>query len=295
MRTFHGVWPALVTPSGPDGSVNESALRDLVEYLLGKRVDGLFVCGTTGEGIFMSADDRRRTVEIVLDQVRGRVPIIVHVGSVSADDAAALARHARDAGAAAASSIIPPLYDDIASVYAYFAKVAGAVPDLPFLGYIFGGPTDAVSLLRELIRIPNLAGAKYTGPNMYEFRQIVTMRDHDWTVFSGMDEECLFAIMMGSSGNIGSTLNVIPGVYREIRSSYEAGDVARSLDLQLKANEVTRVMFKFGFPGALREALRMIGIDCGEPRLPGLALPEEKREALQEELEEVGFRDLAVM
>ncbi len=296
MPAFHGVWPALVTPSTPEGRVGEPVLRDLVEYLLGKGVDGFYVCGTTGEGIFMSADDRRRVTEVVLDQVRGRVPVIVHVGSVAAGDAVALARHAREFGAAAVSSIIPPLYRDTRGVVAYFAEIAAAVPDLPVLSYIFGGTTDAVAFMRELLqRIPNLAGLKYTGPNMHEFRQIVTLRERDWTAFSGMDEHCLFAAMMGSTGNIGSTLNFMPGVYREIRRCYEAGDLERGLELQIRANQVTRVLEAFGFPGALREVMRMLGFDCGEPRLPGLPLPAERREGFHEALEAVGFSALVEM
>ncbi|MCD6291145.1 MAG: dihydrodipicolinate synthase family protein [Anaerolineae bacterium] len=295
MRPLHGVWPALLTPFTPDGRVNESVLRDLVEYLLEKRVDGFYVCGTTGEGIFMPVDDRRRVAEIVLDQVKDRVPVIVHVGSIAVGDAVTLARHAQEVGAAAVSSIIPPLYRDAASVYAYFSKVAEAVPDLPFLGYIFGGPTDAVPLMRELMRIPNLAGTKYTGPNMHEFRQIVTLRDRDWTVFSGMDEQCLFAAMMGSTGNIGSTLNFMPGVYREIRKCCEAGDLKQGLALQIKANEVTSVLHAFGFPGALREVMRMLGFECGEPRLPNLPLSESKRDELRSRLEDTDFWELVAM
>ncbi|HEY64546.1 MAG TPA: hypothetical protein G4O02_08235 [Caldilineae bacterium] len=296
MCPFHGVWPALLTPFTSDGEVNEPVLRDLVEYLLEKRVDGFYVCGTTGEGIFMSADDRRRVAEIVLDQVRGRVPVIVHVGSIAVSDAIALARHAWEAGAAAVSSIIPPLYQDTRSVVAYFAEISAAVPDLPILSYIFGGSNDAVAFMRELMQhIPNLAGIKYTGPDMHEFRQIVTLRDQDWTVFSGMDEQCLFAAMMGSSGNVGSTLNFMPGVYREIRESCEAGDLKRGLELQIKANEVTSVLQAFGFPGALREVMRLLGFECGEPRLPDLSLPEHKRDELRSRLEDTDFWKLVAM
>lgn len=238
---------------------------------------------------------RRRVAEIVLDEVSGQVPVIVHVGACSVADAVELARHARSAGAAGVSSIIPPLYNSASAVHAYFSAVAGAVPDLPFLPYIFGGPADAVSLMRDLMSIPNLAGTKYTGPNMHEFRQIVTLRDQDWTVFSGMDEQCLFAAMLGASGNIGSTLNFMPGVYREIHHLLRDGDVDRALELQIEANRVTAILQRFGFAGALREVMRMIGFDCGNPRLPALPLSDQDREALRLQLAGTRFEELVAL
>ncbi len=160
MRTFNGVWPALVTPFATDDTVNISVLRELVDYLIDKKVSGFYVCGTTGEGIYMSMAERKLVIETVLHQVNGRVPVIAHVGCVAAGDAAELARHAQQAGADGVSSVLPPLYRTTQSLYTYYAKIADAAPDLPLLTYIFGGPVDAVALMRELMKIPNVAGAK---------------------------------------------------------------------------------------------------------------------------------------
>lgn len=295
MRTFSGVWPALVTPFTTDDTVNVSVLRDLVEYLLGKGAGGFYVCGTTGQGLFMSVGERKLVVQTVLDQVQGRVPVIVHVGCVALCDAIDLAGHAHESGAAGISSILPPLYHDIRSLYAYFEATAAAAPDLPLLPYLYGGSTDAVQLMRELMQIPNVAGTKYTGPDMYEFKHIVELRSSDWTVFSGMDEQCLFAAMSGASGNIGSTLNIMLGVYRNIRRCYETGDLDQALALQVQANRVTAVLYSVGFTGALRETVGMLGFDCGRPRLPGLPLSEEKRKTLYAQLEAVDFSALAEM
>jgi len=295
MRTFSGAWPALVTPFTTDDTVSVPVLRDLVEYLLGKGAGGFYLCGATGQGIFMSVEERKLVAETVLDQVQGRVPVIVHVGCTASHDAVELARHARRSGAAGVSSILPPLYRDIGSVYAYFEAMAAAVPDLPVLSYLYGGPADAVALMRELMQIPNVAGTKYTGPDMYEFKHIVELRSSGWTVFYGMDEQCLFAAMSGASGHIGSTLNIMLGVYRKIYQCYDVGDLAQGLELQSQANKVTAVLHSVGLIGALREALRMLGFDCGCPRLPGLPLTEEQREVLHARLEDVGFSRLAAM
>jgi N-acetylneuraminate lyase len=110
-----------------------------------------------------------------------------------------------------------------------------------------------------------------------------------------MDEQCVFAAMSGVPANIGSTLNVMAGAYREMRDSYERGDLARATDLQLRANRVTHVLLSYGFPGALRETMRLLGYDCGEPRLPNPSLPVERRVSLRQALEDAGFEALAGM
>jgi len=294
--SFHGAWPALITPCTPEGDVNVVALRDLTEYLIGKDVDGFYLCGHTGEGVWQSLEERQQVVDKVLDQVQRRVPTIVHVGCVSTRDAVTLAQHAQQVGADGISSILPPLCHGAESTYLHYQAIAAAAPDLPFLPYLYGGTVDALTLMRELVeRIPNLGGAKYTGPNMYELGQLVDLAQDRWTIFSGMDEQCLFAAMFGAPGNIGSTLNLMPGAYREIRKSYLGGELSRAQELQIRANRVTRVMISFGFPGALREAMSLLGFDCGQPRLPNPPLPAEKREALRAELEAVDFVTLTAM
>jgi N-acetylneuraminate lyase len=296
MQTFHGTWPALITPVAPDGSVNVPVLRELTEYLLAKQVDGLYLCGSTGEGLFQSVQDRELVVKQVLDQVRGRIPVIVHVGCVATREAVALAQHAQRAGAVGVSSVLPLVATSLESTYLHYAAIAAAAPELDFYPYLFGGQTDAVSLMQGLLeQIPNVAGAKYTGPNMYELEHIVELGNDGWTIFSGMDEQCLYAAMSGAPANIGSTLNFMPGVYREIRKGYDSGNVARARELQLRANRVTRVVLSFGFPGALREVMRALGLDCGAPRLPNPPLPAEERERLHAELEAAGLAELAAL
>ena len=150
--------------------------------------------------------------------------------------------------------------------------------------------------MRKLLaRIPNIGGGKYTGPNMFELGQLARLRDDGWTIFSGMDEQCVFAAMAGAPGNIGSTLNLMPGAYRELRQSYEDGDLARALELQEAANRVTETLHAFGFQGALREAMRLIGFDCGEPRPLYPPLAAGKQGPLHEALSRVGLAEMAAL
>jgi N-acetylneuraminate lyase len=302
MQKFHGAWPALITPSSETEAVDINVLQELTAYLLEKDIGGLYLCGSTGEGLFMSVEERKLTLEVVMDQVKDRVPVIVHVGSVATRDAVTLAEHAQAMGAEGISSLLPTVAWQEESTYLHYEAIAAAAPDLPFFAYLFGGQTDAVALMQELLmRIPNIAGAKYTGGDMYEFSHIVELGNTaaanatQWTVFSGRDQDCLYAAMVGAPANIGTTLNVMPGIYREIRKLYEAGDLPQAQVLQTRANRVTRVLQDFGLFGALREAMRLLGFDCGKPRLPTPPFPADKRKAFHKALDTVDFNAITAM
>lgn len=292
MTRFYGTWPALVTPFTSEDTVNIPVLRDVVEYLLAKQVDGLYVCGRTGQGLSMSVAERQLTAKTVIEQVNNRVPVIVHIGSMAIQDALILTRHAQQIGASGISSIIPPYYTDMDQIVACFEAIANAAPELPFFPYLFGFP-KVVELMQNLLAIPNVAGTKYTGPDMYEFQQVVNLRQENWYIFSGMDEQCLFARMSGAAGCIGSTMNFMPGVYRKIHACFERGELAEAMQWQQKANRVTEILQTYNFMSGMTEVMRLLGFDCGSVRLPTFPLSEKNREQLRADLQTVEFNQLA--
>lgn len=295
MAELFGSWPALVTPFTADNQVNPAAIEKLVQYHLDKGVNGFYSCGSTGYGVFQSVAERKLVTETIINTVQGRVPVIVHVGAVALPDAIELARHACERGAAGFSSIIPPLYDGMAGIIAYYEALANAVPELGFFPYLARPEVNALELVKQLISLPNVVGTKYTGPNMHEFGQITALRNDNWTVFSGMDEQSVFAAMSCSSGHIGSTLNYMPGAYARIRTLVTQGHHAQAIELQNRVNVVTRQLLTAGFFGALYETLRMLGIDCGEPRLPSVPLSREGKAALRASLDNADFWNLVAM
>jgi N-acetylneuraminate lyase len=301
MSRFQSAWPALLTPFTVEDRVNLPVLRDLVEYLIDKQIGGFYVCGSTGEGIYMSVEERKATTAAVIEQTNGRVPVIVHVGTMVTRDAVELAHHAQAVGADGVASIIPPQFGSVASIVDYYRALGEAAPDLPLLSYIFGGPADAVALMRALMQLPTVAGSKYTGPNMHEFRLLVELGKgatgkFGWTIFSGMDEECYFAATFGANGNIGSTLNYIPGAYREIHAAAARGDQARGVDLQLRANAITQILFEYGFMGAMKhEVMQRLGFACGQPRLPSRPFDPARKAAFHAALDAAGFDELAAL
>jgi N-acetylneuraminate lyase len=296
MEVFSGIWPALMTPSAADNSVNLAATGVLIDHLIDKGVNGFYLGGTTGEGIYMPTSERIRLIEFALKRIDGRVPSIVHVGAVAVDDAVAMARHARDHGAVGISSVLPPLYETMDSLHRYYAAVAASVPEIQLTAYLLNPRIDSVAFVRTLTDIPNLGGAKYTGPNMYELRQIIDMGAGKWTVFSGMDEQAVYGLMMGASGLVGSTLNFMPGVYLTMNKLVREGRLQEAQDLQVRANAVITAMISVGFGGALKAVISdLLGVDMGAARLPHPPLTPQNAAALREKLAQTDFAALVAL
>lgn len=288
---FSGAWPALVTPLDLEGKVNTSVIKDLIDYLLGKKIGGFYLCGATGQGIFLSVPERKLVLETVTRHLQYRVPVIVHTGSLVVSDAVELTRHASENGADGISSIIPPMYNGD-SVYPYFEAIANAAQGLPLLPYLYGA---GEGLLQELKQFPNVVGTKYTGPDMDELKRIIDIGEDEWTVFSGMDEHCVFCLILGVSGNVGSSVNILAGAYRRIHECCAAGNYDEGIAIQLKINEVINLLKSYGYPGALKEVLRILGIDCGIPALPGLPVRSNLIKELQNKIDAIDFMSLAAM
>jgi dihydrodipicolinate synthase/N-acetylneuraminate lyase len=130
---------------------------------------------------------------------------------------------------------------------------------------------------------------------MYEFGHLVETHSEGWTAFSGMDEQCIFAAMFGAHGCIGSTINLIPGVFQQIYACLRAGDLQGALELQKRANRVIDVLHSYGFMGAFKDALGYIGLECGQPRRPNIPLAAEKRAELHAKLDAAGLAELAAI
>lgn len=298
LNRFSGAWTALLSPQTNNGDVDVPALQKFTEYLIDEiEIDGLYLCGSTGEGIYMTTAGRQIVTETVVEQAAGRVPIIVHVGCQSSADAVALAGHAEQLDVDGISSIIPAGYSNIKAAKQYFSQLANAAPSMPLLPYLIGLSVSPVPLMEELLDIPNVAGTKYTAPNMYEMEQIIRFgqrgkRPFGWTVFSGMDEQCVLGSLYGAHGNIGSTLNFIPGAYKAIHKLLADGEIAQARDLQMAVNRVTEAAISVGFMGALFEMVRMLGYDCGNPRVPNLPLTDDKRDELHQKLDALNWTEL---
>jgi len=287
LSDIKGVIPALVTPFNEDESFSEEKTRNLVEYLIDMGVDGFYLTGSTGEGFLMDAEERKKVVEVVLDQVRDRVPVIVHVGAISTKITVELAKHAYENGAAAISSVPPFYYQfSIDEIYGYYKDISDAVT-LPLVIYSIPATTGVnmgVNAVVRLAQIENVKGIKFTSMNHYEMQRIREKLGNEFAIYSGADEMAISGILAGADGIIGSSYNCMPEVFKEIIKAIKSNDIKKAQQYQIIANDIIEIFGKYTYHVSLKQAMKWIGVDCGRNRRPFKTLSKEEKEALRQDL-----------
>ena len=264
-----GVIPALVTPFDENENLDEGRIRSIVEFLIGRGVNGLYTTGSTGEAFMMNPEERKRALEVVIDQVKGRIPVIAHVGAISTRLSIDLAQHAAKTGADALSSV-PPFYWGFSQdqVLGYYADITNST-DLPMIAYnvplagLFG-----FDMIKRLAEIKGVDGIKYTAPSHSEIMRIKAEIGKDFIIYSGADEMAMSGLAFGADGIIGSFYNVIPETFLGIDAAIKAGDMARAKDLQETANAVIYFSLSRHPIAAIKRAMAWQGADAGYCRKP---------------------------
>ncbi len=289
-----GILPALVTPFTKDGKeVDEEQLRKLVNRCIEQGVSGVVPCGTTGEFVNLTVDEKKRVIEAVLDEVDGRVAVVAGTGASGTGEALEMTRYARDAGVDAAL-IVTPFYlkPTDRGIYEHFYTIASEV-DLPVILYNIPQCTGVWltwQMVEDLADVPNIVGLKdSSGELKYMLAVLEKVRDKI-NVMCGYDEVVLSALAAGASGAILASANVIPDVWVEVYDLVQKGDLERAREVQFGVQKLARIIARSGVVGA-KEALNMMGLRVGPVRRPlsvGGELTYEAREELRIELEKIG-------
>ena len=293
---IHGLVAATYTPLKANGELQLAEIKRLTDDLVEQGLDGLYVCGSTGEGMSLSGDERKQVAAAYCQAAAGRLPVIVQVGHNSLFEAKQLATHAGDCGASAISATCPSYFKvhQVDTLVDCMAQVAAGAPDLPFYYYhipaLTGSELDVVEFLKRAgDRIPNLAGIKYTEPKLHVFQQCLELAPERFDVFWGCDEMLLGALATGATAAIGSTYNIAAPIYRQVIDAFQQGDVDSARRHQARAVELIDRIYQFPFHSAMKAILEFRGFEMGPCRLPQLALEEEEREQLRASLSEIGF------
>ncbi len=292
---LQGIIAAGFTPLEADGSVNLDRIPEVVDFLVGQPVDGLYVCGSTGEGPLLTTEERMAVAGAYVAAVGGRIPVVVQVGHSSLADARALAAHAGQIGADAISAVAPyyfkPGSTDV--LLDCLAEITSAAPKLPFYYYhvpaLSGVELDVVELLRQAPeRVPSLVGVKYTAPMLDEMQQLIEFHGHRFDILHGRDEMLLSGLSVGAVGAIGSTYNFAAPLYRRVIAAFEQGDLQQAQQYQSLSIVMVRAIFECGGQAALKAAMNLVGPDCGPARLPLVSLSEEQVARLKHEFQAIG-------
>lgn len=284
-NTLSGVVPALITPLTAQGEVNVAVLEQLLQRLYAAGVDGVYVCGNTGEGMRCNAAIRKTVLETAVRCSPAGKLVIAHIGAARLEEALELARHAARHGAHALSSL--PSGTEFESIYSSYSSLSAAT-DLPFLVYYFPEVAPGIRTMDEIRRLctlPNIAGLKFTDFDLY--RMSMLTRD-GWTIFNGRDEVFAAGLLMGACGGIGSFYNVAPELFLETYRLARAGQFVEARRTQDRINDLITIVLRFPIIPALKAMLGWRGLDCG-PSLTARALTGEESGQLRSALQQAGF------
>lgn len=287
---------AVVTPMGPDGNINPGVIGSYAEFLIGRGVDGVFVNGTTGEGLLMDNDERKAIAEAWMPYA-DRLRIMVHVGSTSYKLSMDLAAHAEKIGAAAISAMGPCFLQPSRTeeLVDFNREIAKAAPDTPYYFYNIpvasGCKADVVDFLTMAKdEIPTLKGVKYTSFNTMEEQEICALDGGRFDILHGHDELFLTGLILGASGGIGTSYNLTSFLYNDLIAAFESGDIAKAKDLQAEAIRFIHVMCDTpSVIAGIKAMMNIYGVDCGPVRLPLRNLSVGEMKAIEDSMKQFAW------
>jgi N-acetylneuraminate lyase len=290
---MQGILPATVTPFGEGGRFVPAVFELLLERLYAAGVHGVYVCGSTGEGLLQSREQRQAIVETTMACTPRDRDVIVHVGAASLEDAIALSVHAARAGAHAISSLPPTSAQfSFADLLRYYEALASG-SDLPLVVYYFPDVAPSISTaeqLETLCGLPNVIGVKFTDFDLFRMGNLARPGR---CIFNGRDEVLAAGLLMGATGGIGTFYNLLPELFVEIYDAAIAGRWEAAQAAQQRVNAVIRIALGFPLFPAVKQMLAWSGLDCGACLPPRARLDAEQQDRLREALEAEGFDRLA--
>jgi N-acetylneuraminate lyase len=295
-KALTGLIAAPFTALHSDRRLNLPMIKRQAQALVDNGVTGAFICGTTGEGLSLTTQERKQIAEAWIAAAPASLKIIVHVGHASLSETNALAVHAQKIGAAAFASIGPTFFrvSSVEQLVEYNVHVAAAAPRLPYYYYHIPAMAGADVPMFDFLnlageRIPNLAGIKFTHENLMDYSRCVNFKNGQYNILIGRDEILLAALALGATGAVGSTYNYMAGFYHRVIEAFKAGNLESARSFQAKAVEVIAIMSRRGGLPAGKAIMKMIGLDCGPVRPPLQSLSSAAFETLRQELKAIGF------
>lgn len=284
---FTGSAVAIITPMNPDESINYDKLGQLIDYQIENGTDAIVICGTTGESATMTDQEHVDCIEYAVKRTAGRVPVIAGAGSNHTSYAVWMSKEAKRVGADALLHVTP-YYNKTSplGLIRHFNVLADAT-DLPIVLYNVPSRTGVnltPSVCRELSKHPNIVGLKEASGNISQVAEIAQLCGDDLDLYSGNDDQIVPLLSLGAKGIISVLANIMPKQTHDICQLFFEGKVAQSRQLQLELLPLIHALFSDVNPIPIKEAVNLMGWNCGECRLPLVGMQPQTKEQLAEEL-----------
>lgn len=289
---FRGSIVAIVTPF-KNGKVDEKTLRELIEFQIKNGTSGILPCGTTGESATLTFQEHERVIEITVEQVNKRVPVIAGTGSNSTEEAITLTKHARRLGADA-SLQVSPYYNRPTQkgLYEHFRNIADSV-DIPIMLYNIASRTG-VNIEPETIAklasdCKNIVAVKEASGNLDQMSRIKQLCPDNFVLMSGDDSLTLPILSIGGTGVVSVVANVVPGDVADLVNEFEKGNLEKAKDMHYRLLPLTKAMFVETNPIPVKTALGLLKLCEPDLRLPMCALSGDNLEKLRKALKDYGL------
>jgi N-acetylneuraminate lyase len=301
MKNIKDLIAAPFTPMNPNGSVNLEMIEPLYNTYKNNRIAGVFINGSTGEGLSLTSDERKRIAEAWSAVVEDDFKLILHVGHASLPEAKELAKHASGLNLSGISTV-GPFYAKPANVedlVEFCREIALRAPSVPFYYYhipeltgVHFSMTDFLPIAVE--QIPSFSGVKFTDNDLIDFYQCQELLKDKCEFYFGNDELLICGLLLGADGFVGSTYNYMPHLYYEIMQAFNNGDLERARQLQGSSMKIAKIIGSYGYNGAAKAVMSQLGLDLGPVRLP-LKMPTESEILeMKEKLKKTSFSDYSI-
>jgi 4-hydroxy-tetrahydrodipicolinate synthase len=287
-KMFKGSMVALVTPF-KNGKVDEKTLKELVEFHIKNGTTALVPCGTTGESATLNYEEHDKVIELTIEFVKGRIPVIAGTGSNSTEEAIALTKHAKKAGAQA-SLQVSPYYNRPTQrgLYLHFKAIAEAV-DLPVILYNIASRTGVniePETFVKLAQVKNIIGVKEASGSLEQMSRIRKLCPKDFLLISGDDALTLPVMSIGGVGIISVVANIIPRDVADMCTLFEKGDIGKARELHYKMLDLIKAMFVETNPIPVKTAMGLMKMIDPQMRLPLCEMLPENKDKLVKALKD---------
>ena len=288
-----GIIPALVTPLDEQGNLMENSLRKIIDYTLEAGVHGVFILGSTGEIYGLTDKQKQRVMEVTVEHVNGRVPVYAGAGEITTNNSIKTAQMAEKVGGISALSVITPYFvsptqDELIE---HYTAIANSVKT-PIILYGCDGrahnsimPQTALKL-SEVENIIGIKDSSGSSERMDKYLEL-TKNKEDFSVLCGIDTLIYHGLVNGTKGAIASSANIAPKISVGIYNAFMSGDLKKAEELQNKLIPLRNAYALATFPGLIKEAVQLVGIDVGVALKPVGAISNENREKLAQVLKDL--------
>ncbi len=298
MDRLHGVVVAALTPMSKSGDkVDLGAVKGYVDFLVEKGVDALFVNGTTGEGLLMTIEERKKVLEAFITAAGERISIVAHCGATRLDEVTALLEHAQSVGVNGVGVVTPFYYrfreNEIEEFYSTLAKNLRVPMYLYNIPSLTNNKISVQMATRLHEKYPLIVGVKDSSGDFSNVLSLINDTPQDFDVLTGYDRAFLSVLFVGGKGCVSGPAAVFPEFFVNLKKAYDKGEYEKALEIQKKLTKVSLALADGSNIPLLKSALKWRGINIGNVRSPLKALNKEKektyRNNLEEILEEVGL------